>query len=275
MENKEKMSFNSPEQMLDAILKGEKDLYNVKTGDYVFHYSESGSIAVYNLTSEEAEELDKKAIENGEYWGAFLGGGGEIWDDPERAAENEQDCNLDYCKKVYALDGWVDVSVYAKSEEVAMLCKAQRIDNGEWVEGFYFCMVHEDGSHIHHFIMPLGVDLNLGTSIEKIQVEIRIETLSPYTGLTDANGNKIWKNDIVEFEDVGEEGYEFKEGYEFANRARVEFAEARWSLTDFAELNSGVVDEMYDHAEFKELWNYCKVIGNIFDNPELLGGGLK
>ena len=128
MENKEQMRFNSPEQMLDAILNGEKDLYNVKTGDYVFHYSESGSIAVYNLTSEEAEELDKKAIENGEYWGAFLGGGGEIWDDPERAAENEQDCNLDYCKKVYALDGWVDVSVYAKSEEVAMLCKAQQKD---------------------------------------------------------------------------------------------------------------------------------------------------
>lgn len=116
MENKEQMSFNSPEQMLDAILNGEKDLYNVKTGDYVFHYSESGSIAVSNLTSEEAEEIDKKAIENGEYWGAFLGGG-EIWDDPERAAENEQDCNLDYCKKVYNLDGWVDVTVYPNKEK--------------------------------------------------------------------------------------------------------------------------------------------------------------
>ncbi len=23
--------------------------------------------------------------------------------------------------------------------------KAKRTDNGEWVEGFYFCMVHDDG----------------------------------------------------------------------------------------------------------------------------------
>lgn len=272
MKNKTKMNFASPEQMLDAIINKEVDLYNVNTGDYVFHYSESGSIAVYHLTFEEAVKLDKKASESKEYWGAFLGGGGIIWDDPDRAAENEQECNLDYCKATYNLDGWVDVSVRETdaSETVEMLCKAKRIDNEEWVEGFYFCMVTDDGGCIHHFIMPLGIDLSKGTPIEKLQVEIQIKTLSPYTGMTDKNGNKIWKNDIVEFEDCGEEGYEFKEGYEFMNRARVEFAEARWSLTDFVETNSGVVDEMYDHAEFMEIWKYCEVIGNIFDNPALL-----
>ena len=88
---------------------------------------------------------------------------------------------------------------------------------------------------------------------------------------TDKNGNKIWENDVVEFEDTGEEGYEYKEGYDFINRARVEFAEARWSLTDFIDTNSGVVDEMYNHIEFMDFWQYCEVIGNIFDNPELLG----
>lgn len=48
-----------------------------------------------------------------------------------------------------------------------ILFKAKRKDNGEWVEGFYFCMVHDDDRHVHHFIMPLGTDLSLGTPIER------------------------------------------------------------------------------------------------------------
>ena len=101
---------------------------------------------------------------------------------------------------------------------------------------------------------------------------VSADTICQYTGLTDKNGNKIWENDIVQFEDTGEEGYEYKEGYDFVNRAMVEFAEARWSLTDFIDTNSAVVDEMYNHVEFMDLWQYCEVIGNIFDNPELLKG---
>ena len=57
------------------------------------------------------------------------------------------------------------------------LCRGKRTDNGEWVEGFYFCMTHPDGRHTHHFIIPLGADLSLGTPIEKIQVEIDPSTI--------------------------------------------------------------------------------------------------
>lgn len=150
------------------------------------------------------------------------------------------------------------------------LFKAKRKDNGEWVEGFYFCMTHTDGRHTHHFIIPLGADLSLGTPVEKIQVEVDQSTICQCTGLKDKNGKLIWENDIVSFEDTGEEGYEYKEGFDFVNKAKVEFAEGRWSLTDFVSDNSGVMDEMYDHAEFMEFWQYCEVIGNKFDNPELL-----
>ena len=150
------------------------------------------------------------------------------------------------------------------------LFKAKRKDNGEWVEGFYFCMTHTDGRHTHHFIIPLGADLSLGTPVEKIQVEVDQSTICQCTGLKDKNGKLIFENDIVSFEDTGEEGYEYKEGFDFVNKAKVEFAEGRWSLTDFVSDNSGVMDEMYDHAEFMEFWQYCEVIGNKFDNPELL-----
>ena len=59
-----------------------------------------------------------------------------------------------------------------------MICKAKRKDNGKWVEGYYFCMRHNDSrTHIHHFLIPLDADLSLGTPIEKIQVEIVPETV--------------------------------------------------------------------------------------------------
>lgn len=77
------------------------------------------------------------------------------------------------------------------------LFKAKRKDNGEWVEGFYFCMTHTDGRHTHHFIIPLGADLSLGTPVEKIQVEVDQSTICQCTGLKDKNGRVIWENDIV------------------------------------------------------------------------------
>lgn len=141
-----------------------------------------------------------------------------------------------------------------------ILFKAKRKDNGEWAEGFYFCMVHDDGSHVHHFIMPLGVDLSLGTPIEKIQVEIDAETLCQYTGLTDKNGNKIWENDIVkcyaDTDDLGNYLYFFY---------KVIWHELYhcWWLSDIHTLEDEYLHQ-YNPSDIE-------VIGNIFDNPELLG----
>ena len=146
------------------------------------------------------------------------------------------------------------------------LYRGKRIDNREWVEGFLFMV--NDVPYIlpHHKTgQPIHADNLLKTVVEVLE-----DTICQCTGLKDKNGQLIWENDIVSFEDTGEEGYEYKEGFDFVNKAKVEFAEGRWSLTDFVSDNSGVMDEMYDHAEFMEFWQYCEVIGNKFDNPELL-----
>lgn len=159
-----------------------------------------------------------------------------------------------------------------------ILFKAKRKDNGEWVEGFYFCMVHDDGSHVHHFIMPLGADLSIGTTIEKIQVEIYIETLCQYTGLTDKNGNKIWENDVLrghgnpndlakvvfgEFAVIEVESLEKVDGV-IGWHTEVIPTDALSKCEPFC-LPMPLTDFYIKHCEWE-------VIGSIFDNPELLKG---
>ena len=137
-----------------------------------------------------------------------------------------------------------------------ILFKAKRVDNGEWVEGLLTVMWGQ-----YHMINP---------NDENTAYPIDTETICQYTGLTDKNGNKIWENDIISFEDTGEDGYEYKEGFKFQNRASVVFRKGRWELSDFLSDNSYALDNMNDHEELFTLYRYAEVIGNVFDNPELL-----
>lgn len=139
-----------------------------------------------------------------------------------------------------------------------ILFKAKRTDNGEWVEGLLIMMFGQ------YHIQKLD-DENTAYSIDQ-------ETICQYTGLRDKNGKKIWENDILKFPDMGEEGYEYKEGYDFDNIARVVWKNGRFELDEFGSLNSGVVDSMGRecHEEFISIFKVAEVIGNIFDNPELL-----
>lgn len=68
-------------------------------------------------------------------------------------------------------------------------------------------------------------------------------SIGQFTGLTDKNGNKIFEGDILKW-DCREWGGEFNEV-------------VRW---DYEQLNMRKRD-----------WkDWCEVIGNIYDNPELL-----
>ncbi len=137
-----------------------------------------------------------------------------------------------------------------------ILFRGKRADNGEWVFGYYFCMVHDDGRHIHHFIMPCGTDLNLGTPIEKIQVEVVPETVCQYTGLQDKSG-KRFEGDIFQASDG-----------DYIRRYIITWNEdaLEWSAECV-----GDSDGTLPLSEFRV--GEIEVIGNIFDNPELLEVG--
>ena len=141
-----------------------------------------------------------------------------------------------------------------------ILFKAKRTDNGVWVEGYYIYHIRrticpfgdsvkpEDEQHV---IMQDGFsDWNMPR--DTVFFNIDPKTICQYTGLKDKNGNRIWENDIVRIENSMDEGI-----------GNVEFYGDMWYVD--GEPNNNLYDIVeYDDGE-------VEVIGNIFDNPELLG----
>ena len=125
-----------------------------------------------------------------------------------------------------------------------ILFKAKRLDNGEWVEGSDLnCKGATTCKHyIRTFDDEWGVEW----------VEVDETTICQYSGLTDKNGNKIWENDIIRC----------------GRNTVVSWDEhfASWCLTRKGWLFKHFFGESQNPED-------CEVIGNIFDNPELLEGG--
>ena len=123
-----------------------------------------------------------------------------------------------------------------------ILFKAKRIDNGEWIEG--------DLVHSVYKINDICVG-KYGSEVGMHQVDE--STICQYTGLTDKNDNKIWENDVVEYRDCTDEKYVVAWK---TSKAMFEYQQYGCSIMNFDELSGMEVE----------------VIGNIFDNAELLEG---
>lgn len=129
-----------------------------------------------------------------------------------------------------------------------ILFKAKQLDNDEWVEGYY----RADPDLDIHFIC--GWDYYTsenGLEREPFEYEINQETICQYTGLTDKNGRKIWENDIV------------------SDERTFTLAAVKWFDDDYAGWH------LYDNLIGEQQvtygsWGECEVIGNVFDNMELL-----
>ena len=129
-----------------------------------------------------------------------------------------------------------------------ILFKAKRKDNGKWVEGYYQKRYDLLGNEEH-----LIFHADSYTVWE--YAEIDPETLCQFTGMTDKNGVRIWKNDIVEAWSQGSRAIG-------TVKQRVDglwIMYPAWQNHEFWELKPNSNGE-----------TTVEVLVNAFDNPELL-----
>lgn len=123
-----------------------------------------------------------------------------------------------------------------------ILFRGKRIDNGEWVEGYYAALL--DAVGMTHMIHTPRCDPDDSNRVYFIAPD----TLGQYTGLNDRNGRMIFEGDIVQWHSL--------------------FYPICWidKYARFAAKPKGAVFAVipFDQGE---------VVGNIYDNPELLNGG--
>lgn len=135
------------------------------------------------------------------------------------------------------------------------LFKAKRVDNGEWVQGALL-----DGES--HCLIGQAIKFSpyIMHECKIVGYEVDRDTICQCTGLKDRNGNLIWENDIVKF-DI----------YYYEKLENSTISQIKW-CNDLCAL-SLVVNDKGTRGTLGHLMDSNKevdVIGNIFDNPELL-----
>lgn len=134
------------------------------------------------------------------------------------------------------------------------LFRAKRIDNDEWAEGFYALIGKK------HVIISKESEGYYTEFIEERHgyeiVEVDPSTICQCTGLEDKNGVLIWENDIC--------------GRKEKNAEIVTYNNGDWTL-DYSYAFKRKRGTDYCNLGFYANVRKCvEVIGNIFDNPELM-----
>ena len=134
--------------------------------------------------------------------------------------------------------------------EDSYLFKAKRLDNGEWVTGSLITC--EDGT------CKIATSYLEGKADEPILVcayDVDRVTICQCTGLKDKNGKLIWENDIVK----DEKGNLYKAFWQ------KNYYQYSWICIKSNYLPIGAQWNLWSIKSFE-----IEVIGNTFDNPDLL-----
>lgn len=153
-----------------------------------------------------------------------------------------------------------------------ILFRGKRTDNGKWVEGYLRFV------YIDNFEKASIYDSKTVRSYDVVTL-----TVGQFTGLSDKNGTKIFEGDVVKC--CGMIGrIKFENGVfgiatnDTINYQSFEYEIKNWTFCD----NKPYFCYCDNFISFQELmWNYnlyegecdiVEVIGNIYDNPELVEG---
>ena len=139
-----------------------------------------------------------------------------------------------------------------------ILFRGKRLDNGEWVEGYYARKGADEESYKHNICVSnfhSDYQSNLLYPFYFVDYEVDPESVGQYTGLNDMSDKRIFEGDILSYN-----GCHYKVLF-FAGYAR------------FAPTRDAYLAKRFGFQPFCGFDMRCaEVIGNIHDNPELLKG---
>lgn len=144
-----------------------------------------------------------------------------------------------------------------------ILFRGKRVSNGNWIEGYFVLLAINEG--LKHAI-------HTGTDEGRfILFEVIPDTVGQFTGLCDKNGKKIFEGDILKAtytEQRQYQGVSYQDEHSCVEEVIYNEKSACFMLKIMCE-DVPLYRPLHNFgslANIKEL----EVIGNIYDNPELL-----
>ena len=136
-----------------------------------------------------------------------------------------------------------------------ILFRGKRVDNGEWVNGYFIKANHHWHEHgVHEDWIAVDTIQNGGWCNVRCKYAVIPETIGQYAGLTDKNGTKIFEGDIITAE-IYEREYED----EYLSNTPIQVTYC-----------SGYFYPFHLEGCWRSGVSNITVIGNTYDNPELL-----
>jgi uncharacterized phage protein (TIGR01671 family) len=139
-----------------------------------------------------------------------------------------------------------------------ILFRGKRIDNGEWIDGSL--LVLNNPCNNYKIFPQNSLSIHDSLTVDPI-------TVSQFTGLIDKNGKKIFEGDILSFSDS------YVPHFAKVIFETDEIGSCGCCYSAFQ--GSGFVGEIlpgsdYSYSCFSEDLRESEIIGNVFDNPELV-----